>query len=347
MNDQEIIDIFCHWLPIDYFKKVKQIASAPTHMLDRSRSIPVMVDAEKRLSLMNQFPGYRQIISLVSPPIEYLADSNNAPELAKIANDGLAEIATKYPDRFVGFVASSPMNNLSAALKEAERAIKELGACGVQIFSNVNGKPIDQPEYLPLFNLIAEFDLPIWLHPVRGMNHADYQTEPFSKYEIWWALGWPYETSVAMTRLVFAEIFDKFPKLKIIAHHAGAFIPAAEGRLKYGLDVMGNRTPDEYKNLVQTVLKEQPIEALKRFYTDTASFGSKRAIESALHFFGIDNVMFATDMPFGPDHGLGQIQNTLKAIEAIDLEKEDRQRLFSENVRQLIKKIKVVKKVSN
>ncbi|MCU0644851.1 MAG: amidohydrolase family protein [bacterium] len=337
MNHQEMIDTFCHWLPLDYFSRVKKITAAPTHMLDRSRSIPVMVDVEKRFALMDQFPGYRQILSLVSPPIEYLADSNQASELAEIANDSLAEIVTKYPDRFVGFVASLPMNNPSVSLKEAERAIKELDACGIQIFSNVNGEPIDQPEYLPLYHMMAKFDLPIWLHPARGMNHADYLTEPFSKYEIWWALGWLYETSVAMIRLIFAGIFDKFPKLKIVAHHAGAFIPVAEGRLGPGLDSLGSRTPGDLKSLIQTELKERPIDALKRFYTDTATFGSKKAIKCALEFYGIDKVMFATDMPFGPDNGSGQIRNTIKAIDELSLEVEEKRNIFYENLRKLIK----------
>jgi len=132
--------------------------------------------------------------------------------------------------------------------------------------------------------------------------------------QIWWALGWLYETSVAMLRLVFAGIFDKFPNIKIITHHTGAMIPVAEGRLGPGLDSMGNRTINEYKYLVQTELKERPIETMKRFYIDTASFGSSQAIKSALEFFGNDKVMFATDMPFDPDHGLGQIRNTLQAV---------------------------------
>ena len=131
----------------------------------------------------------------------------------------------KYPDRFPGFVASMPMNNPDACLKEIDRAIDELNAVGIQFFTNVNGAPLDLPELKPLFAKMHEVDLPIWIHPARGANISDYPTEDRSKYEIWFVFGWPYETSVAVARLVFGYYFDEFPNLKIITHHMGAMIP--------------------------------------------------------------------------------------------------------------------------
>ena len=73
---------------------------------------------------------------------------------------------------------------------------------------------------------------------------ADYSTEERSKYELWWVFGWPYETSVAMARLVFAGWFDRYPDLKIIAHHMGAMVPYFAGRVGPGLDLLGARTPE-------------------------------------------------------------------------------------------------------
>ena len=334
--EQEFIDVFCHWLPIEYYRKVKEVTTAPMHMLDRASTIPIMTNIQDRLAFMNQFPGYRQILSLVSPPIEFVADSSITPALAKIANENMAGLISKHPGHFLGFIASLPMNNLSALLRETEHAIHELKACGVQIFTNINGKPLDQKEFLPLFEMMEKFNLPIWLHPARGMNYPDYRTEQYSKYEIWWALGWLYETSVAMLRLVFAGIFSKFPKIKIIAHHAGAFIPAAEGRLGPGMEMMGNRTPKEFKYLIETKIKEKPLKVLKRFYTDTATFGSKSGIKNAIEFFGIDHVLFASDMPFGPDFGASNIFNTINAIKDIEISEEDRQKICSENIKELI-----------
>src|SRR5206468_11419649 len=104
--------------------------------------------------------------------------------------------------------ASLPMNHPDEAIKEMERAVAQLGAKGIQIFTNVAGKPLDDPQALAIIAEAARRDLPIWMHPARGADIADYRTEERSKFEIWWTFGWPYETSVAMARLVFAGIFD-------------------------------------------------------------------------------------------------------------------------------------------
>ncbi len=92
---------------------------------------------------------------------------------------------------------------------------------------------------------MAGYDLPILLHPARGAKFPDYPTEEKSKYEIWWTFGWPYETSVAMSRIVFAGLFDRYPNLKILSHHLGAMIPFFEGRVGPGWDQLGTRTSDE------------------------------------------------------------------------------------------------------
>lgn len=299
-----------------------------------------MGDIEKRCELMAQFPGYRQIPSLVSPPLSSLAGPGKSPDLAKLANDAAACLVSKYGEHFPGFVASVPMNNPLAMVKEAERSVLKLGACGVQIFTNVNGEAIDKEECWPFYELMAELNAPIWLHPIRGMDHPDYTNEKFSKYEIWWALGWLIETSVAMLRLSYASVFDRWPGLIIITHHAGAFIPAAEGRLESGMKGMGSRTPQNKKHLVKTDLKGSLTSTLKKFYADTASFGSKVAIMQALAFFGVSNLLFASDMPFGLNQGRDNIVNAIRILKNIDLKENEKAKIFFENAKNILKRIK-------
>jgi hypothetical protein len=108
------------------------------------------------------------------------------------------------------------------------------------------------------------------LHPYRGADVNDYATEERSKYEIWWTFGWPYETSAAMARLVFAGLFDRFPAMKIITHHMGAMAPYFEGRVGPGWDQLGVRTSDEdYSNVLRR-LKKRPLDYFRMFYADTA-----------------------------------------------------------------------------
>jgi predicted TIM-barrel fold metal-dependent hydrolase len=145
-------------------------------------------------------------------------------------------------------------------MREMERAVGTLGARGIQLFSNINGKPLDRPEFLALIDRMAAYDLPVWLHPYRGAEFSDYASETRSQFEIWWTFGWPYETSVAMARLVFSGIFDRHPNLKIITHHLGAMAPYFEGRVGPGWDQLGKRTSDQDYTQVLKRLRKRPID---------------------------------------------------------------------------------------
>lgn len=330
-----MIDCFCHWATRRYCAAALKAAVQPLPMLERAAALPVMTDLEERFRLMDLFPGYRQIPCLVSPPLEIIAGPDQTPELARLANDDMAGLAAAHPDRFPGFVASLPMNNPDAALAEARRAVAELGAAGVQIFTNVAGRALDRPEYLQLFGLMAELNRPVWLHPARGMQPPDYADETYSQYESWWALGWPYETSVAMYRLVFAGVFDRWPDVKIITHHGGGIIPMVEGRLGPGMETYGSRTPPELREKERTPLKTAPLQAFRKFYTDTATFGSAAAVACARSFFGADRLLFATDMPFGAK-GVDQIAATLQAVDDLELPAAGHQGIMSGTIKRLV-----------
>lgn len=335
------IDIFNHIFPKGYFDKMMEVAPSHADMGKRVRNIPVLVDLDLRFRQMDEFGDYRQVLSAASPPLEVLAGPDVTPDLAKAANDGMAELCEKYPDRFCSFTASLPMNNMDAALAEAGRACRELGAGGVQVFSNVAGRPLDDPEILPLFDVMAEVDLPVWLHPARGANHPDYLTESKSKYEIWWTFGWPYETSVAMARLVFAGVFDKHPQLKIITHHMGAMVPYFEGRVGPGWDQLGARTSDEDYSPILEGMKakgKRPIDYFRLFYADTALFGSVSGTQCGLDFFGVDNVVFASDSPFDPEKGPMYIRETIKIIDGLDLSAADKEKIYRGNAERLLKR---------
>ena len=199
------IDVFCHLFPPTFYERmVKSSNPQGAYLQRRVANIPVLVDLDLRFRIMDQYPDYRQIVSMASPPMEGFGGPNESPDIARLANDAMAELVAKYPDRFVGFLASLPMNNMDACLKEVDRAMLELGAPGVQVFTNVNGRPLDEPEFRPLFRRMAELDRAVWIHPARGSSFADYPTEKKSKYEIWFIFGWPYDSTVAMTRLVFS-----------------------------------------------------------------------------------------------------------------------------------------------
>jgi aminocarboxymuconate-semialdehyde decarboxylase len=331
------IDIFPHIFPKAYYERMLAMASRSAYMQKRIREIPVLSDLDVRFRIMDRYDEYVQVLTLCSPPIEALGGPKETPELARIGNDGMAELCVKHPDRFPGFVASLPMNNPEAALAELDRVLMTLGATGIQIWSNVNGRPLDEPEFAPIFERMAAANLPIWIHPARPASFADYSTETKSKYEMWWVFGWPYESSVAMSRILFAGYFDRFPDLKIIVHHLGGMIPHFAGRIGGGLDQLGTRTDDEDLTVYSRRLRRRPYDYYRMFYGDTALFGARHAVQCGIEFFGADQVLFGTDMPFDPEKGTGFIRETIRNIEEIDLSAEDRRKIYEGNARRLLR----------
>ena len=330
------IDVFNHVFPRRAFERSIQIAPHLEDMGKRVRTLPVLVDLEARFRMMDEFGDYRQVISMASPPIETFAPPDVSPELARIVNDEMAAMVSRHPDRFAGFVASLPMNNPKAAGEELHRAVSQLSARGVQIFSNAAGRALDAPEFAPLFDAMAGYDLPVLLHPARGAAFPDYATETRSKYEIWWTFGWPYETSVAMARLVFSGLFDRHPGIKILAHHMGAMLPYFEGRVGHGWDQLGLRTTEEDYVALRRSMPKRPLDYFKMFYADTALFGARSATRCGLDFFDAERVLFASDTPFEPSPGI-YIRETIAALDSLDLPAADRDRIYWKNAVSLLK----------
>lgn len=331
------IDIFTHIWPRAYYDELVKVTGTMTDITMRSERVPMMVDLETRFRVMDQFDEYSQILSLASPPLELVATPEQAAELSRIGSESLAELCRDYPHRFPGFISTVPMNNPERLVDEAKHAVETLGASGVQVYSNVQGKPLDRPEFAPLFDYMAKVDLPIWIHPARGASMPDYASEEKSLYEIWWTFGWPYETSAAMARLVFSKTFDRLPDLKVITHHGGAMAPFFEGRIGPGWDQLGARTSDEDYQKLLNELKRRPIDYFRSFYADTATFGSRMATLSAIDFFGTDHVLFASDAPFDPEGGTMYIRETVKILDELEISDADRKKIYNGNATRLLR----------
>jgi predicted TIM-barrel fold metal-dependent hydrolase len=326
-----IVDIYTHIFPDRFFQELDRGSPKLGNMGKRLRSIRKLFDLDERFREMDTIGDYRQIISLPNPPIEDIAEGELAKTLARVGNDAMGELCAKHPDRFPAFAAAVSLHDVDFSIAEAERAIKTLGAKGVQIFTNIAGHPLDELRFAPFFAAMAAHDLPIWLHPARTSAMADYASEDKSRYEMWWCFGWPYETTVAMSRLVFAGVFDKHPKLKIVTHHlGGGMIPYFDGRIGPGMDVLGSRTIDEDYSKVLSSLKRPHLDYFREFYADTAMFGGTNGLNCGLDFFGTDRVVFATDAPLGP------IAVTIKAMDDLNLDPAARRKIMCGNAERLM-----------
>src|SRR5579871_1192408 len=324
------IDAFNHFFPKRYYDALLETPAGAKDLGKRVRGIPALSNIDERLRVVDMFENYSQILSLGLPPVERLWGPDKAPEMARIGNDGLAEIVAKHPDRFVGYSALLPMNAPEAAVKEAERVLGN-GANAIQIASNANGVPLDEPQFWPIFEVIAKSGKPILLHPSRTRQMPDYPTEQVSKYEICSVLGWPYETGVTLARLVFSGIMDRFSELKVIAHHLGGVIPYLEGRVAHSFDQLGARTSDEDYGALLKSLKKRPYDYFKDFYGDTAVEGARAATVCGLDFFGADHVLFASDCPFDKEKGPGYIRDTIKVLNSLALSNAEREKICWRN----------------
>jgi len=167
------IDLYNHVMPMPYLDMMKQHLK-DQGILKRMSGLRMLWDIEARVRMLDEkFPDVQQVLTLSLPSPELVGGPELAPELARIANDGMAGMTAKWPKKFPAFVASLPMNNVPAALEEMDRAIAKLGARGVQICTSVNGRALDEPEFFPVFERATrKHDVPIWMHPARPATRA-------------------------------------------------------------------------------------------------------------------------------------------------------------------------------
>jgi uncharacterized protein len=327
------IDIFTHVMLPHYKKELYKYSERfATEKAVQDRR-PLLTDSDGRLKMLAEFSDVTQVLSAAMPPVEEVVGPAEAAELAKISNDEMAALVVQHPDRYITAIANVPLNDMDATLKETERAVKELGFKGIQIYSRVNGRPPSIDFMTPLYELMVELDLPIWIHPMRSSDQPDYAEENFSYNQLFSIFGWPYDTTAAMIRLVFSGIFEKFPTIKFITHHCGGMVPYFSDRLKIhydnGLERLG--TP------FFPGLTKHPIDYLKMFYADTALDGnSNKALECGLAFFGEDHILFGSDTPFDIENGGVSTREAIRAIDRLDVSEATRSKIYEGNARRLL-----------
>jgi aminocarboxymuconate-semialdehyde decarboxylase len=264
------------------------------------------------------------VLVLAVPPLEETGTAAIAADLARAANDEMADLVAKHTDRFAGFAAALPLNDTEESLRELVRATRDLGALGAQLFTNVLGAPLDDPDFELILAALEAGGHAMWLHPVRDATRADYATEAASDYGLWWSLGWPYETAAALSRLVYSGAMERHPGLVVIAHHGAGMVPHFSARLGMG---------PGYRQVKDT-LPRPPLDYFKRFHGDTALFGAPHAVRCVIEFFGPRNVLFGTDMPLGPPDA---VERTIADIEACGLDPDARDAIYSGNARRLLR----------
>lgn len=321
----ERIDAFAHVLPKPFIDEMLEVH--PTEELEAVTDAPRFWDMDIRFDDLDEFGIDKQVITLARPPIWQGIDRDDALEMTRLANDEVKKMADEHPDRLIP-VATLPFLD-GEFVDEFERCIDDLDMAGVQIFSNVDGKPIDAEPFRPFYDVVESKDVPIWLHPQLHEWH-----EWDSEYMLHKILGWPFDTSLALARLVFGGVMDDHPDLKLIPHHMGSMIPHFSNRLD-----MFHQMLIEHRDVYPYPVNELEgtvEETFSRFYGDTCRCGASEILEDGLDFFGEDKFVFATDYPFGPDEGRGFLREEVQGVENMDIDDETRQKIYGENLESML-----------
>jgi aminocarboxymuconate-semialdehyde decarboxylase len=317
-----VIDVFCHIIPPRYLTALENTAAAGkipplSDVFLMELQVPAISDVAARFKLMDNYPEVREVLTITGPFLEAMAKPEDAVTLAKLVNDEIAELVAKYPDRFAAGVAFLPYNDMEATLGEIDRTIKELKLRGIEIGTDVNGKPLDSPEFMPIYEKMERYNLPIFIHPSKNSFAPDYPGET-PKYNLFGTLGWPHSTSMAMMRLVHSGVLEKYPGLKFITHHAGGTVPYLAKRIELG---------DPHQ------LPKSLLDYLRLFYNDTAVQGNIPNLMCAHAFFGADHLLFGTDFPFGDNQ---IVAVTLRSVEEMSIPSNEKKKILEDNARKLL-----------
>lgn len=314
----ERIDAFAHWLPEAAFEMITDARpdgslatmSAPTHFWD----------VERRLDLMDTFDIDKQVLTFTQHDLGSLSPDEALPIIQE-AHDELHRVVEEYPDRFIP-VATLPYYT-EAHFEELERALTDLDMAGIQLFTHVGGRLLDDDAVLPAYELATAEEVPVWIHP-RTYPGSE-RTIEYTSHKM---LGWPFETSLTMVSLVLSGILDQYPDLDVVTHHTGGMIPFFARR------VQAYYRKDSNENWVD--LRDPVTAYLSRFHADTMNHGDPRGLDLAHEFFDDGRMVFASDYPFGPDKGREYIRLTIEGVDRMSVGDDERAAIYSDNVEDLL-----------
>ena len=272
---------------------------------------PNHTSIEAKLAMMDR-EGINLTLLSTNFPGPELFDSDG-PAIARMMNDYIADMARAHPHRFAG-LAVLPTHDIDASLTELDRAVNELGMKGLMLFSNQNGRFNDEPEFRPLFECAEELGAPIVLHPAHPVSF-----EATRGYQMTGGLGWMFDSTISLARIIMAGILEQHPNLKLVCPHLGGTLPFLIGRIDHQVAVLGR----DGENITKA-----PSEYLRTVYLDTASV-MPLAIRYGYDFAGPDQLLFATDHPW-VDPAL-----TRGAIHQLNLPAADQERIFGGNAKRL------------
>src|SRR6188508_1934435 len=313
----KVVDVHTHMLNEGFLKllrkhgrhyKVKKVVGGQTGIFKDGAPfmtlMPGMFDYDLRIQAMDAAGVDVAIVTLTSPNV-YWGSAKTSLEAAKLINDDMAARQKDYGGR-IRFMASLPWQHPKLALAELKRACGELGAVGVMVLANIDGVSLTDRKFAPIWKEIDRRGLPVLVHPTAPPGTAELDV---MRYNLIASVGFMFDTSLAVARMIFDGFFDRYPNLKLIASHGGATLPYIAGRL----DICHANMP-----AARVRISAPPSTYLKRIFYDSVVF-TQDALELAVKVGGASNVLYGSDYP----HNIGDMKGCLARVDALPAAQRD------------------------
>jgi aminocarboxymuconate-semialdehyde decarboxylase len=282
---------------------------------DFNIAVPGHRDIAFREAVLEKTGVHKQVLTFTTPGT-HIENPQRAAALARMVNDALAKIRTERGHRFTA-LATLPLNDPKAAVKEFERAVTQLRFCGAMLFSNVNGTALSDERFWPLYERASELNAVFFIHPTHPIG-----VEAMLDYWLMPLLGFTFDTTLAAAKLVFSGVIERFPGIRWVLAHLGGAIPYLAERLDRGYHAF----EECRKNI-----SRPPSEYLKNFYYDTVNFDA-HALRLALDFAGTDHLLAGSDYP----HQIGSLEKMLESIDELHLAAEAKASILGGNAARLL-----------
>ncbi len=318
------IDFHSHAFPAECFRllqqyypdvvELKEDAEGRMYAIWANTPLPAW-DHDQRLIDIERAGVDVEILS--NPPL-YSRVDEHSPALCRLMNDALAESCTRDPDRFKAF-AHIPFNTMDAALTELAYALDDLGFPGVLITSNVGGRYLDTADFFPFWEDVNRRQVPVFMHPSNSPCYHD--DEPPT------LLSFPFDTTLSATKLVYSGLFERFPDTVLVLAHLGGTLPYLARRIDLAFD-----EPAFFAG--SNTIARRPSESMKQLYVDTALGWNRGAFNCARDLLGIDHIVYGTDYFI---RSTKFMEWTNEFIDGLDLSGVEREKVYSENARRILR----------
>ena len=321
------IDVHTHLISLDFLTHLLGRSSVPNALLEggtyfvdctsnyRLQCPPQHADMEEKLRDMERMGVDVSVLSHGIPGPELLGGTE-ADDWASRINDFMAGVVQAHPDKFIGW-GSIGFGSPERSVAEVDRCINQLGFKGIQLFSNINQRVLDSPEFMPVYRHIADLGVPMNMHPTAPLNLVGIDKAPLIP-----SLGFIYDTSLGTMRLITSDLFDQAPNFKLIVPHVGGIIPYLGGRLERSVDTWVHSQEEP-------PLALPAADYMAKIYVDTVAH-SPQALEYCYKLVGAERLLFGTDHPFANYIAVSDL------VENLDCSEEDRELIYHGNPERLL-----------